>query len=198
MADARPPLRKFAGAVESTPSLLLLERARAGDGAALNDLVQRYLPRLRRWATGRLPPAARGLLETEDIVQETIVKTVRNIDHIDVQREGALQAYLREALRNRFADAYRRVAGQDPNTAIESNVPSIDPSPLEVAIGVETLARYDAALRRLKPEDREAVILRVELCYEYVEIAVLLGKSSPAAARVAVSRALARLAREMQ
>jgi len=198
MADARPPLRTFAGAVESTPSLRLLERARAGDRAALNELVQRYLPRLRRWATGRLPPAARGLLETEDIVQETIVKTVRNIDHIDVQREGALQAYLREALRNKFADAYRRVAGRDPNTEIESNVPSIDPSPLEVAIGVETLARYDAALRRLKPEDREAVILRVELCYEYVEIAVLLGKSSPAAARVAVSRALARLAREMQ
>jgi RNA polymerase sigma-70 factor (ECF subfamily) len=198
MADAHPPLRHFASAVESTPSLLLLERARAGDRAALNELVQRYLPRLRRWATGRLPPAARGLLDTEDIVQETIVKTVRNIDHIEGQREGALQAYLREALRNRFADAYRRVAGQDPNIAIESNVPSIDPSPLEVAIGVETLARYDAALRRLKPEDREAVILRVELCYEYVEIAVLLGKSSPAAARVAVSRALARLAREMQ
>jgi RNA polymerase sigma-70 factor (ECF subfamily) len=48
--------------------------------------VQRYLPRLRRWATGRLPPAARGLLDTEDIVQETIVKTIRNIDHIDAQR----------------------------------------------------------------------------------------------------------------
>jgi len=198
MADARPPLRNFASAVESTPSLLLLDRARAGDRAALNELAQRYLPRLRRWATGRLPPAARGLQDTEDIVQETIVKTIRNIDHIDAQREGALQAYLREALRNKFADAYRRVAGQDPATAIDSNVPSIDPSPLEVAIGVETLARYDAALRRLKAEDREAVILRVELCYEYVEIAVLLGKSSPAAARVAVSRALARLAREMQ
>jgi len=180
------------------PSLLLLDRARAGDRAALNELVQRYLPRLRRWATGRLPPAARGLLDTEDIVQETVVKTIRNIDHIDAQREGALQAYLREALKNRCADAYRRAMGHGPAAEIESNLPSIDPSPLEVAIGAETLKRYEAALERLKPEDREAIILRVELCYEYVEIAGLLGKSSPAAARVAVSRALARLAREMQ
>jgi len=145
-----------------------------------------------------LPPAARGLLDTDDIVQETIVKTIRNIDHIQAQREGALQAYLREALRNRFADAYRRVAGHGADAAIESNVPASDPSPLEAAIGAETLDRYDAALRRLKPDDREAVILRVELCYEYEEIADLLGKSSSAAARVAVSRALARLAREMQ
>ena len=198
MADPRPPLRNLASAVESTPSVLLLERARGGDGAALNELVQRYMPRLRRWATGRLPAAARGLLETQDIVQETIVKTVRNIDHIDAQREGALQAYLREALRNRLADAYRRVAGRDPGGALESNLPATDPSPLELAIGAETLARYDAALRRLKPEHREAVILRVELCYEYVEIAVLLGKSSPAAARTAVSRALAQLALEMR
>lgn len=198
MADPQPSDRPGASPVGAMPSLLLLDRARAGDRAALNELVQRYLPRLRRWASGRLPPAARGLLDTEDIVQETVVKTIRNIDHIDAQREGALQAYLREALRNRCADAYRRVAGHAPDTAIESNVPSFDPSPLEVAIGAETLARYEAALHRLKPEDREAIILRVELCYEYVEIAGLLGKSSPAAARVAVSRALARLAREMQ
>lgn len=198
MADPRNPSRPVANPVESAPSLLLLERARSGDDAALNELVQRYLPRMRRWATGRLSPAARGLLDTEDIVQETVVKTIRNIEHIDVQREGALQAYLREALRNRFSDAYRRVAWRGPEAAIESNLPALDPSPLEVAIGSETLARYDAALRRLKPEDREAVILRVELCYDYVEIAGLLGKSSPAAARVAVSRALARLAREMQ
>jgi RNA polymerase sigma-70 factor, ECF subfamily len=197
MADPSPSLRPVASPVDSTPSLLLLERARAGDHAALNELVQRYLPRLSRWATGRLPPGARGLLDTDDIVQETVVKTIRNIDRIDVQREGALQAYLREALRNRFTDAYR-AAGQGAGAAIESNVPAIDPSPLEVAIGIETLARYEAALRRLKPEDREAVILRVELCYKYAEIADLLGKSSPDAARVAVSRALARLAREMQ
>jgi len=180
------------------PSLLLLERARAGDRSALNDLVQRYLPRLRRWATGRLAPGARGLLDTGDIIQETIVKAIRNIDHIDVQREGALNAYLREALRNKLVDVYRGVGGRSFAAAIESNVPSPDPSPLEMAIGAETLARYDAALARLKPEDREAVILRVELCYEYAEIAALLGKSSAAAARVAVSRALARLAREMQ
>jgi RNA polymerase sigma-70 factor (ECF subfamily) len=198
MADPGSPLRPVAKAVESTPSLLLLERARSGDRAALNELVQRYLPRLRRWARGRLPPGARGLLDTDDIVQETVVKTIRNIDRIDVQRAGALQAYIREALKNKFADAYRRVGGHGPADELQSNLPSPDPSPLEMTIGAETVARYDAALGRLKPEDREAVILRVELCYEYGDIADMLGKSSIAAARVAVSRALARLAREMR
>jgi RNA polymerase sigma-70 factor (ECF subfamily) len=198
MGDSRAPGRSAGPGADATPSLLLLERARAGDHAALNDLVQRYLPRMRCWASGRLAPAARGLLDTGDIVQETIVKAIRNLDRIDVRREGAFQAYLREALRNKLFDAYRGIAGKDPAGALESNLPSPGPSPLQIAIGEDVLAQYDAALQRLKPEDREAVILRVELCYEYAEIAALLGKSSAAAARVAVSRALARLAREME
>ena len=142
--------------------------------------------------------AARGLLDTGDIVQETMVKAIRNLDRIDVQREGALCAYLRQAIKNRLADAYRGVAGRGHVDAIDSNLPSRQASPLQEAIGSETLARYEAALQRLKPSDREAVILHVELCYEYSEIARLLGKSSAASARMAVSRALARLAEEMQ
>jgi RNA polymerase sigma-70 factor (ECF subfamily) len=42
-------------------SLSLLERAREGDADALNALIARYLPRLQRWAHGRLPAWARDL-----------------------------------------------------------------------------------------------------------------------------------------
>jgi hypothetical protein len=35
-------------------SLTLLEQAQAGDHAALESLIARYLPRLQCWATGRL------------------------------------------------------------------------------------------------------------------------------------------------
>ena len=178
-------------------SLLLLERARAGDTLALNELLQRYLPRLRRWATGRLPVAARNLLDTEDVVQETLIKAVRNLGKIEVRDDGALQAYLWQAVRNRLADAYRRSRHRPADTAVTSDMVAGDPSPLEQAIGEEALRRYEAGLSRLKATDREAVILRVELCYEYDEMASMLGKPSAAAARVAVSRALARLSREM-
>jgi RNA polymerase sigma-70 factor, ECF subfamily len=179
-------------------SVELLARARDGDAEALNELLLRYLPRLKRWATGRLPHTARDLLDTGDIVQETVVKAVRNIDRLEVRDDGALQAYLRQALKNRLADAYRRGRVHMDDTAVKSDLPARDASPLEEAIGGEAVRRYEAALERLQPLDRQAVILRVELCYEYDHIARMLGKSSASAARVAVSRALARLSREMR
>ena len=178
-------------------SLLLLEQARAGDARALEQLLERYLPRLRRWASGRLPKAARGLLDTEDIVQETVVKAVRNLDHMEVRDDGALQAYLWQAVTNRLTDAYRRSANRPVDTAVRSDLPGREPSPLEQAIGAEALDRYEEALKDLGPGDREAIVLRIELCYEYDEIARMLGKSSAGAARVAVSRALTRLSRGM-
>jgi DNA-directed RNA polymerase specialized sigma24 family protein len=49
----------------------------------------------------------------------------------------------------------------------------------------------------LKPRDREAILLRVEMGCAYSEVAELLGKPSIPAAHIAVSRALARLAKEM-
>jgi RNA polymerase sigma-70 factor (ECF subfamily) len=67
------------------------------------------------------------------------------------------------------------------------------PSPLERAIGREGIERYEAALQRLKPEDREAIIARIELQQSYEEVAIALGKPNANAARSAVTRALARL-----
>jgi RNA polymerase sigma-70 factor (ECF subfamily) len=179
-------------------SLLLLERARGGDAGALDELLLRYLPRMRKWASGRLPPSARHLLDTEDIVQETLVKALRNLSHLEIRDGGALQAYLRQALTNRLADLYRRSRTHPRDTTVGSDLAAHDASPLEAAIGLETLRRYEEGLARLKAEDRQAVILRVELSHDYDEIAGLLGKSCAAAARVAVSRALARLSREMK
>ena len=64
-------------------------------------------------------------------------------------------------------------------------------------MGSEVFARYEAAMERLRPEEREAVIARVELGLSHAEVAESLGKPSPAAAHMAVSRALVRLAEEM-
>jgi RNA polymerase sigma-70 factor (ECF subfamily) len=75
--------------------------------------------------------------------------------------------------------------------------PDPAPSPLEHAIGREGIERYEAALQRLKPADREAIVARLELQQSYEEVAVALGKPTANAARVAVTRALARLLREL-
>jgi RNA polymerase sigma-70 factor (ECF subfamily) len=179
-------------------SVVLLDRARAGDDRALGALLSRYLPRLRRWASGRLPISARGLLDTEDVVQDTLIRTLRNLDRLSVGTDGTLQAYLRQAIQNRLTDLYRQGRVRPGAAVLSSDLPAPEPSPLEVAIGGEALARYERALARLTSDDREAVILRIEFQHPYDEIASMLGKSSAASARMAVSRALARLSKEMQ
>jgi RNA polymerase sigma-70 factor (ECF subfamily) len=180
-------------------SFELLERAKAGDARALERLCARYLPRLRVWASGRLPRGARDLLDTGDLVQETLTRVVGRLDAFEHRREGALQAYLRQALANRIRDEARRVARRpDAVQAEELEWPDLGPSPLEEVIGRDTLALYEAALARLRPEDREAIVARVEFETPYEELAVVLEKPSADAARMAVSRALVRLAEEMR
>jgi len=82
-------------------------------------------------------------------------------------------------------------------TAINDATPDDGLSPLETAIGVEAVESYETALQTLRDDDRQAIVGRLEMDYSYEELAVMLGKSSPGAARVAVSRALVRLAEAM-
>src|SRR5688572_26829321 len=94
------------GPTDST--LSLLTRARNGDDQALEDLLGRYLPALSRWATGRLPIPARDLVDTSDLVQETLIATFKRLDGFEHRGEGALYAYLRQAVLNRIRDELRK------------------------------------------------------------------------------------------
>src|SRR5216684_3120983 len=181
--------------VDST--LDLVERAKAGDDEALNRLFARYLPSLRRWASGRLPRWSRDLMDTDDLVQETVVRAVKRIDQFESRHEGALQAYLRQAIVNRIRDEVRRAKRSPAPLVLDDNAADKGASPLEAAIGEEALERYEAALARLRPEEREAIVARVEMDGSYQDVAQALGKPSADAARMAVSRALLRLAQEM-
>jgi RNA polymerase sigma-70 factor, ECF subfamily len=178
-------------------SIDLVVRAQAGDAAALDDLCARYLPKLHRWAHGRLPASARGALDTHDLVQETLTHVVRNLDHFEPRHEGAFQGYVRQALLNRIRDLARRGQRRGIPEVLDSTETAADPSPLEEAIGQEALARYEAALAQLRSEDREAIVARIELGLTYPEVMTALGKTSIPATHMAVSRALVRLAEGM-
>lgn len=192
-----PPVPAVEGRSEAESSLALVRRAHDGDLAAQNELCARYLPRLQRWAHGRLPAWARGSLDTHDLVQDTFIHVLRRIDQFEPRHEGAFHGYLRQALLNRVRDEIRSAHRRGPAEALDTARPGSEPSPLEEAIGQEALERYEAALARLKPDDRDALILRIEMRYPYAEVATALGKPSVAAAQMAVSRALVRLAEEM-
>jgi RNA polymerase sigma-70 factor (ECF subfamily) len=181
----------------SDATLVLIARARSGDADALNDLCARYLPRLLRWAHGRLPASARGVVDTHDIVQETLTHVVQRLPSFQPRHEGAFQAYLRQALLNRIRDEARKVQRRAPAEALDSAHPSADASPLEEAIGREAVATYEAAMQRLREDDRQAIIGRIELGLPYADLAVMLGKPTIPATHMAVSRALVRLAQEM-
>jgi RNA polymerase sigma factor (sigma-70 family) len=185
------------GEHDPASSISLLLRAQNGDEAARNELCARYLPRLRHWAHGRLPDWARDHLDTEDIVQDTLMQSVRRLNAFTPEHDRAFCAYLCEALRNRLRDAMRRATRRPPGSPLEDGAPTTAPSPLELAVGEQTMRRYEAALTRLREPDRELIVGRVELGLDYAELTSLMNKPSLTATRVAVSRALLRLAAEM-
>jgi RNA polymerase sigma-70 factor, ECF subfamily len=175
----------------------LVRRAQAGDEQALSQLFERYLPILRRWTTGRLPGWARDLVDTDDMIQEMLFKTLRNVKTFEPRHDGAVAAYLRQALNNRIRDEVRNAARRPRVQEISEAYPDPDASPLEMAIGSEALSRYESALDRLSDDERELVIARIELRLGYDEVASATNRSSANAARMAVGRALVRLASEM-
>jgi len=182
---------------DAESSFDLVVRARQGDAQALERLSARYLPRLQRWAHGRLPKGARGALDTNDLVQDTLMHVVKRLDAFEPRHEGAFQGYVRKTLFNRICDLARWHERRAPVELLASSHPAAGPSPLEEAIGQQALERYESAMGRLRPEDRQAIVAKVEMSLPYSEITVLLGKPSVAAAQMAVSRALVRLAKEM-
>jgi RNA polymerase sigma-70 factor (ECF subfamily) len=179
-------------------TLDLLARARAGDRLALDTLCRRYLPRLQRWASGRLPRTARDRFETGDLVQEALIRAIRHIGDFTPRHGGAFEAYLRKTLHNLITDEVRRQRTRPVATALDSQEIDHGPSPFDLSVGRELAERYEAALDGLSPEDREAIILRIEFGSSYEQIAEAMDKPSIEAARMAVTRAVRRLAERMR
>jgi RNA polymerase sigma factor (sigma-70 family) len=184
-------------AMDPESSIELLQRAQSGDSAALNELLTRYRQRLKRWASGRLPRYARDITDTDDLVQDVMLGTFRNFREFETRGEWALQAYLRQAVSNRIRDELRRTASIPRRDALPEGAEAPDTSPLEAAAGKETFGRYERALTALDDLEREAVIARLELGCSYQEIAALVDKPTADAARMLVSRSLAKLAEHM-
>lgn len=185
------------GTLAGDPSADLIRRAREGDRATLELLMRRHLPSVSRWARGRLPAWARDSMNTDDIVQDVFLRSMANLSAFEPRHSGAMTAYLRQAVLHRIRDEIRKTQRKPGREEIPHNQPAGTPSPHEEAEAMELLESYEAALGRLREEDRQAIVARVELKLPYREVAAMLGKPTEEAAQMAVSRALVRLAREM-
>jgi RNA polymerase sigma-70 factor (ECF subfamily) len=171
----------------------LVVRAREGDRMAVEALLQRSIPGLTRFAHGRLPPAARGSLDTGDLVQETVLHVLRRLDSFEPRHVGAMQAYLRQSVINRIRDEVRRIGRHPAPAELPEDLVSEMPSPLEEAVRAEAYDRYRAVLVQLSPRDREMVVARIEAQWNLGEIAQRFNMRTVDGARMAVTRALRRL-----
>ena len=177
----------------------LLARAKAGDTRAMSTLFRRHGPELRQWARGRLPRWARSVADTTDVVQDVLLRTFRRIERFEDRGRGALRGYLRRSVMNRIQDEMRKVVRR-PTGPLEDrlfDLPGEQPTPFESAVDAQRVRHYKAALATLSEEERLLVVGRIELGFNYDQLALIGGRATPEAARQAVRRAVKKLAERM-
>lgn len=185
--------RQLDALLSDEPTIELVVKAREGNREAVEALLQRCLPQLKRWAHGRLPAAARGSLDTGDLVQETVLHVLRRLDTFEPRHVGAMQGYLRMSVINRIRDEVRKIGRQPPPSELPDDLLSDVTSPLEAAVQTEAYERYRQALTEMSPRDREMIVARIEVQWSLAEIAQRFGIRTTDAARMAVTRALRKL-----
>jgi RNA polymerase sigma-70 factor, ECF subfamily len=190
---------------DPTSTQALLQRVQTGDKQALNDLYNRYLMRVLAAVRARLGAELRGKLESWDIVQDALLASLKNVQSFDQTSEGAFLNWLAKVVENRIRDQmdHFRAAKRDhrlekalagPRSA-ESSAPldipenNGQPTPSQVLILSEDLARLEKAMDQLPEESRELIVAVKIEGRTYDEIAQDLGKS-PDAVRMQAKRAL--------
>lgn len=178
---------------ELSKTAILLEKIVAGDESAKNDLVAHCYPLLLKWAHGRIPYSEISLVETTDLVQDTLIKGLQKIDRFKSHRTGAFLAYLRQIFINNIRDTANKAK---PTSDIDDFLNSKTHFSHEVALN--DFISYEQALQKLNDIDQEAIILRIEFGFSYEEIAEAMEKSSADAARMLVNRALVKITKFIQ
>jgi len=130
-------------------------------------------------------------------VQETLLRALENLGAIEVRGPGGFEAYVRQAILNRIRDQIRWERRREGSEEASDDLVDRGPSPLEQAIGSDIVHQFESAMQTLGEQERQLLHLRIELDLDYEEIAQLMGRPSPDSARMAIQRALRKLAYAM-
>ena len=180
-----PIIRSFHYSSKVTDDQSLIAKVAEGDRDALATLYERYVRRLYNYVYYRTHHRETA----EDIVSEVFLRALEHISSFDSTR-GNVSAWFHGIARNLIVDHFRSLK---PLQAIEdvwdlssdTNVPR----DADTALQVEKVRE---ALKKLTPEQREMMILRLWDGYPFAEIAALTGKSE-AACKMAFGRALKKI-----
>jgi len=160
----------------------LVWRVKRGSAQALCRIYNRYETDLLTLATSLLDRTG----QAEDVLQDVFVKFLESIDTFELT--GSLKGYLAKCVVNRARDYLRKDRGRTDEAMADCRLRIADyglaPSPVETAIVEEQRQRLIPALAGLPYEQREAVLLHLQIGLKFREIADVQG----VAAKTAESR----------
>ena len=176
----------------------LIQRAQAGSPEALNALYERCAGRLLAYVRLRLGRDLRARLESRDILQAAMVKSIEHLNDFKGNETGSLMGWLARIADNEIrdrADYYqrqRRDAAREMPLDDNAPVAALTRSALSRVILDEEAERLEAALEALTPAHREVILLRKFEELSFADIAQRLGKSEDAC-RMLLARAMTAL-----
>lgn len=192
-----------------TATFELVQKAQTGDDAALNQLFERYYPRVRKVVRARIGAKLRSRIETSDLLQHTFMTAVRKFGEFDMRDEASLIHWLSTLAHNQIRDLakFHNADRRDPNREIPVDrplegddcagglsLPDKGSSPLDSIAQQEAELRLEQALDGLAENHREAILLRDYEGFSWGEVAERIGSPSPDAARMLHGVAKAKLA----
>jgi RNA polymerase sigma-70 factor (ECF subfamily) len=137
----------------STDDRALLEAARAGDRAAIAQLLRAWEPRLYRFGLRMCGDAE----SAREVLQDTLLAALKGVHHF--RGEAALSTWF-FALARSFCVRQRRNTHQPLGEAEEKALPDQGALPDAQTHARELGEVLQAALLTLKPEQREVVVLK--------------------------------------
>ncbi|MHC4681890.1 MAG: RNA polymerase sigma factor [Planctomycetota bacterium] len=186
----------------------LLALAKQGDGFALGQLCDAYAERVRRIVRLRMSPELRSQVDSMDLVQDTLLMAVRDLDDFTCHNDGDFLRWLLSVAENRIHDNVDRFHAQKRDirrqvslerlaehaTSLERHggFPLAATTPSVVLARREDLDRLEQAMDRIKPEYRKVIMLAKIEGLSHKDIGARLGKS-PAAVAMLLSRAIVAL-----
>lgn len=173
----------------------LVALARAGQGRALQRIIELIHPLVLRYARARLGGGRQPT--PEDVAQEVCLAVATSI-HSYSDRGRPFMAYVYGIASNKVADAHRAYARDIANpTEVVPEVEINEDSPEEIALVAAGSNRVRELLDLLSDKPREILTLRIFVGLSAEETAEIVG-STPGAVRVAQHRALATLRKALE
>jgi RNA polymerase sigma-70 factor (subfamily 1) len=196
------------GGIDPTQSMELVWQGQKGNAGAVNELIGRYIPRLRRILNIKITTAQRTRVDPEDVLQETMIVATQRLNDLEVRTPASILQWLSKIadyeIKNRleYLHAQKRDPAREQRVRSDSEsedltgviVPSADPTPSQTFARSEMEELIDLHLKQLEPPDyREVILLRDYQEADWETIRTVLGRPSVEAVHDLYRRAQKRL-----